>query len=111
MDKPLLVSTIEKIIVELQNRGWQVTDYRFMAVYAGFRSLPVLVGIAIPKMANVSIGERVKLTVPVLHDILTPEERRFISGLLIYDSTEKINNDMDEREGVSRPVVEPYWPD
>ena len=105
------MSILEKIIIELRNRGWQVTDHRVMPAYPGFRALPLLVGIVIPRMANVSVGERVKLTIPVLHDELTPEEHRFISGLLIYDSTEKMNNDMDEREGVGRPVVEPYWPD
>jgi hypothetical protein len=111
MDKQILVNIVEKLELELKRRGWQVTNHRIMSAYAGFRSLPLLIGIVIPAMENISIGDRVKRTVPILHDILTPDEHNLVSGLLIYSTPEEMNQDMDEREGVGRPVVEPYWPD
>lgn len=111
MDKQVLVSIVEKLELELKRLGWQVTNHRIMPAYAGSRSLPLLIGIVIPAMENIYVGERVKRTVPILHDILTPDEHKLVSGLLIYDSSEEMNLDMDEREGVGRPVVEPYWPD
>ena len=40
-----------------------------------------------------------------------PGERGKIYSVLPYNTIDEMNQDLDEREGVGRPVVEPYWPD
>lgn len=111
MDKQILVTAVTPFFNALENMGWQVTDYRVMPAYEHFRSEPLLLGIVIPAMINKSVPDRVRLTIPVLRENVSADSRDLISGLLIYDSAAAMNHDMDEREGVGRPVVEPYWTD
>lgn len=84
-----------------------------MPAYYGYREFPLLVGIVVPAwQTENSLKKKADKIVEALHSgILTREERAYISSVLPFDSLDELNADFDEREGVGRPVVEPYWPD
>ena len=113
MDKQFLVKTLDKLFGALKQRGVEVTDHRVMPAYYGFRELPLRVGIVVPAWQNKdSLLEKVETIVSVLHSgIFKPEERAYVLTVLPFGSLQEMNEDFDEREGVGRPVVEPYWPD
>ena len=65
----------------------------------------------IPALHNQSIRERSQFLAERIFDIFEPGERGKIYSVLSYDTVEEMNQNLDEREGVGQPVVEPYWTD
>lgn len=102
---------LDKLFNALKQQGVEVTDYRVMPAYYGWRELPLRAGIVVPAWKNTeSLWEKVELIVSVLHSgVLQPEERAYIPMVLPFGVSDELNEDFDEREGVGRPVVEPYW--
>lgn len=113
MDKQASVGLLDKLVDGLRHFDIDVTGYRVMPAYYGYREFPLRVGIVVPTWTKeISLKAKIDKIVEALHSgILTREERTYISSVLPFDSLDELNADFDEREGVSRPVVEPYWPD
>ena len=111
MDKQLLVERAERLLTNLRLHGVEVQAYRWSPVYTGSPNASYRLGIVIPALRNQSIRERSQFLTERIFDIFEPGERGKIYSVLSYDTIEEMNQNLDEREGVGRPVVEPYWPD
>lgn len=111
MDKQLLVERAERLLTNLRLYGVETQAYRWSPVYPGFRNTPYWLGIVAPTLQDESDRKTSRFLTERIFDIFEPGERGKIYSVFSYNTIEEMNQDLDEREGVGRPVVEPYWPD
>ena len=88
-----------------------MTDFRLIPAYRLLPSGPVTVGMVAPSLHSETRRSKVDQSIAWRFNWLDEEARGMISSMLIYNTIDEMNQDLDEREGVGRPVVEPYWPD
>ena len=111
MDKQILVERAERLLTNLRLHGVETQAYRWSPVYTGSPNASYRLGIVAPALQNKSGRKTTQFLTERIFDIFEPGERGKIYSILSYDTVEEMNEDLDEREGVGRPVVEPYWPD
>ena len=111
MDKQLLVERADRLLADLRQHGIETEAYRWSPVYTGSPNASYRLGIVAPTLQNESDRKTIQFLTERIFDIFEPEERSKIYSILPFDTVEEMNQNLDEREGVGRPVVEPYWPD
>lgn len=111
MDKQLLVEWAERLLTNPRLHGIEAKFYRWSPVYPSFSNTPYWLGIVAHTLQNKSDIKTSQFLTERIFDIFEPGEWGKIYSVFSYDTVEEMNQDLDEREGVGRPVVEPYWPD
>jgi hypothetical protein len=105
MDKQLLVNqAIEKLNQKLISQGYKVGESRTISRYVGFRPFPVEVGFVMPDVQRDSRHKMARDLGQLKRTLLTDEEQTLIGVFLIYPTAEDMNEDMDERLGLTTVV-------